>query len=206
MLKPFNLNLVLNNTKNRESYTAGLISIISILLIITISIFLYKYYNNKTVISNYQNKIIQIREKNLQKAKEKKTSSTVSISKEEIKKIYSKRDFINKLVIYDQFPWASCFNMLESIIPKGILLSKFTHSNKMDSLFIAGHAKSSALLYQLLQDLYTSEIVKKYYIEKVIIVNKGQNNQVGLKFNLKIDINVLSFFNEQYRKTIKKLI
>ncbi len=201
MLKPFTLNLAVN-TKNRKSTISVLINTISVLLIIIIGIFIYKYNNNKILISDYQNKIIQIREKKLQK---ENIYSNISISKDDIKNIYSKTNFINKLVIYNQFPWASLFNMLESIIPEGILLSGLTHSPKMDSLFITGHAKSPDSLYQLLQGLYTSKIVKKYYIEKVVIVNKYEKNELGLSFNLKIDINILSLFNKQHRKIIKTI-
>jgi Tfp pilus assembly protein PilN len=202
MLEPFSLNLVVDTKKERSSIWI-FTSIISILLIFIIIMFLYKYYNNKIVISDYKNKILQIRKKKLQK---EKVHSYASLSKEDIEKIYFKKKFINRLVLFDQFPWTALFNMLESMVPEGILLSDFAHTPKIDSLFISGHSRSSASLYQLLQDLYTSDIVKKYYIEKVIVVNKDEKNTFGLKFNLKIDINTEFLFNKQYRKTIKKIL
>ncbi|CAN2042400.1 putative PilN domain-containing protein [Candidatus Magnetomoraceae bacterium gMMP-15] len=199
-MEPIKLNLASSDYNYKHILLLIVIgTIISAFFITAYNISLW--FDMQNAILQYEKKILVL-EKRLEKEKYLYEKTKIKLEQYERDIIKNNAVFVNNLIISDIFPWDHILDMLEKIIPDGLILESFLPSDSVKKIILKGHAESTIEIFNFLKRLEQTDMVSKNVLLKLSVEqNKSEifENQkdTGMTFEIESTLCLTKLFSRK---------
>jgi len=166
-MNPIQINLA-KRRGNRLTDYAVIIVLISVLLA-TASANGYQYINMQKEIQKYDE--ILTRQHLIRQAAKRRSQRTrmQTLSTTEIEILKDKSELVNQIILEDIFTWTGLLDLLETTMPKSMIVSLMTASDNLSKLTLKGRVASTHELGLFLKKINTTDLFENSILSAISV-------------------------------------
>ena len=171
-MKPITINLAKPRINRRADF-AVIMVMIGVLLAFA-GANGYQYINTQREIRKYDE--ILARQHQIRQAAKQQSQKTrgLKLSATEINIIKDKSAFVNRIILEDIFTWTGMLDLLETTMPKTMILNHLATSDNLNELTLKGRVASTHELSLFLKKINAADLFKNSILSAISVVINDQ--------------------------------